>query len=48
VIGCDGHPIDLDEKMILKERNCAQGFEIGSNVPFQFGKFFTIRVFISL
>jgi hypothetical protein len=48
VIGCDGHPIDLDGKIILKERNCGQDFEMGSNVPFKFGNFFTIRVVISL
>jgi hypothetical protein len=44
----NGHPIDIDEKIILKERNCLQAFEMDSNIPFKFGKFFTIRVFISL
>jgi hypothetical protein len=46
--GCCGHPIALDWKIILKEKNCAQDFEMGSNVPFKFGKVFTIRVVISL
>jgi len=45
-MGCDSHPIVLDGKIIWKERNFVQDFEMGSNVPFKFGKLFTIIVVI--